>query len=527
MEIEAEKPNEKDLTLRECFDQVLLRHLERLIGTPFGIGGLPLNLVNVASLILLTEQITQETDNYSTPADRYTRSTLFEELSEMGLASDMDTSGLLDEIIKKGYIELDQGGELSPNKPAISMAQLLDRVFPRMPGINLIATLAQTLDEAHSGSHDLESAVNRFDQILKMQGVSLKAEEPFPKIEGEEKTTPPSITPYDRTAQPKRMRLSDIYDLQPDRDFQPSSWPLPRDSGSTPVQRHDGSEDKIAAVLPSFPQEGPDHATPPDAEQPLNGQGPESLGVADGKRQGEDGAPPPVFDARDEASFPIHHDSSFEGMLSRQTAPLSQIDGLENAAACQERSIEATSVNTEVRSFSSDPSEQGLSSEAFGIETRPERPETFTERQDVPFEPEIAPEDEDIENRIAEFEGKLSLQCPICETGVLTENTTSTGKRFFKCTAVSCPFISWGKPFHITCPQCKNPFLIEVTGREGIAMLKCPRATCAHWQKHPFETEKAVDRTPSPSPKKLVRVRKGSGREKRKVVRRRVVRKRK
>ena len=146
------------------------------------------------------------------------------------------------------------------------------------------------------------------------------------------------------------------------------------------------------------------------------------------------------------------------------------------------------------------------------------------ERQDMPVEPEIAQKNQDIEKRIAEFEGKLSLQCPICKTGVIAQNRTSSGKSFFKCTSVNCNFISWGKPFHITCPQCENPFLVEVTGKDGIPMLKCPRATCAHWQKHPFETTDALDRRSSQSSKKLVRVRKGSGGKKRKVVRRRVVR---
>ena len=55
------------------------------------------------------------------------------------------------DMIEKGYIEVDEDGRFSANKPSISMSQLLDRIFPRMPGMNLILYFIQTIDEVKSG----------------------------------------------------------------------------------------------------------------------------------------------------------------------------------------------------------------------------------------------------------------------------------------------------------------------------------------------------------------------------------------
>ena len=77
-------------------------------------------------------------------------------------------------MIEKGYIEVDEDGRFSANKPSISMSQLLDRIFPRMPGMNLILYFIQTIDEVKSGRKDPKSAISQFDQTLRMHGVPPK-----------------------------------------------------------------------------------------------------------------------------------------------------------------------------------------------------------------------------------------------------------------------------------------------------------------------------------------------------------------
>ncbi|MBW1707992.1 MAG: hypothetical protein JRJ86_23010, partial [Deltaproteobacteria bacterium] len=175
---------QNDLTAREIrsqFDQTLRQHVERLVETSDDIGTLPLSCETISCLILLTER-ENEIENFDLdPSERYTQVTFLDELAEMGLESDADLKKALQEMIQKGYIHVDDDGRFSPKKPAISMAHLLDRIFPGMPGMNLVAYLIQTMDEAQSGRKDLEFAISQFDQTLEMKGVSLKKEKAGPE----------------------------------------------------------------------------------------------------------------------------------------------------------------------------------------------------------------------------------------------------------------------------------------------------------------------------------------------------------
>jgi ssDNA-binding Zn-finger/Zn-ribbon topoisomerase 1 len=122
-------------------------------------------------------------------------------------------------------------------------------------------------------------------------------------------------------------------------------------------------------------------------------------------------------------------------------------------------------------------------------------------------------DDKEIEDRILEFEAQLGLKCPLCGTGSIKTSETAKGKTYYHCSDSGCTFISWGKPYYIDCPKCASNFLIEVTDSSGKSFLKCPKATCAHWQKFPWEmseTDTGVTASASDSggvnaPKKLVR----------------------
>lgn len=155
-------------SMQDLFDEVLCRHMERLLGTRYGIGCLPLNLLTISCLTLLTEQLNKEVENPTTPSERHTLEKLSNEFTEMGLDPREDLDLAVQDMIEKGYIEVDEDGRFSANEPSISMSQLLDRIFPRMPGINLIAYFIQTMDEVKSGRKDPKSAISQFDQTLRM-----------------------------------------------------------------------------------------------------------------------------------------------------------------------------------------------------------------------------------------------------------------------------------------------------------------------------------------------------------------------
>ena len=172
-----------DLTapeIRNLFDQILRQRIEGFGGTSVGLGTLPLSCVTISCLILLTER-ENEIENFGLdPSERYTQETFLEELAEMGLQSDADLKKSFQEITQKGYSRIDADGRFFPEKLTISMANILDRIFPAMPGMNLVAYLIQTMDEVQSGRKDLEFAISQFDQTLQMKGVSLKKEKAGP-----------------------------------------------------------------------------------------------------------------------------------------------------------------------------------------------------------------------------------------------------------------------------------------------------------------------------------------------------------
>lgn len=169
--IEQEQLSTRNIRAR--FDETLGRHIERLIGTRYGIGSLPLNVATIPCLILAVERETDIESASSSPPERYTEETFLNELAEFGLNPDEDLKASLQDLIQKGYIDASPDSSFSATKPAISMVRLVDRIFPKMPGANLVAYLVQTMDEVLSGRKELESAISQFDQTLQMQGVPL------------------------------------------------------------------------------------------------------------------------------------------------------------------------------------------------------------------------------------------------------------------------------------------------------------------------------------------------------------------
>ncbi|MGA8181271.1 MAG: type I DNA topoisomerase, partial [Desulfobacterales bacterium] len=126
--------------------------------------------------------------------DRYTRETLTEDMEDMRFSVDPDMTAVIETMIQKGYMLLDSD-RLIPQKPANSMARLMDMVFPKMPGMNLVAYFVQTMDEVRSNRKDIDSATAQFDQILQMQGVPLEKKSPdkvikTPEIRGRKSSAP-------------------------------------------------------------------------------------------------------------------------------------------------------------------------------------------------------------------------------------------------------------------------------------------------------------------------------------------------
>ena len=159
---------------RMQLDEILGRHIERLLGTKYGIGALTLNLAAISCMVLLNERESEIESFSAVTSDRYTRETLLKELTEIGLDLDENLRDTIQDMVYKDYIEIDDAGIFIPKKASSSMAALLELAFPKMPGMNLIAYFVQTMDEVQSGRKDLDNAISQFDQTLQMQGVPFK-----------------------------------------------------------------------------------------------------------------------------------------------------------------------------------------------------------------------------------------------------------------------------------------------------------------------------------------------------------------
>ena len=123
------------------FNETLGSHIERLIGTRQGIKGLPMNLTNISCLVLLSARETEIESFPYLPPDRYTDEKIEEELANIGIEPGDDLATGIQGMIDNHYIEKKDDGRFFAKKPAITMVQLIDRLFPRTPGLNLLAYL--------------------------------------------------------------------------------------------------------------------------------------------------------------------------------------------------------------------------------------------------------------------------------------------------------------------------------------------------------------------------------------------------
>jgi ssDNA-binding Zn-finger/Zn-ribbon topoisomerase 1 len=473
------------------FNEIFFKHLKRLIGSKYGIGELILSPLTISIITLLMERENEIESFASDGNDRYTNETLMEDIEDMGFNDDQDMNAVIDTMIQKNYIRVD-GNKLIPQKPTVSMARLMDMVFPKMPGMNLIAYFVQTLDEVRSNRKNIDSAAGQFDQILHMQGIPLEKsqrEQKHSKISGRsaEKRIPiqkleKSPQNNDKIFPNKEFKTSSIlgqksqdnlFDNSRGSSNEPKVLSSDVYNGKTKITKLNFGESGLKEVEPDkIPSDGHEHleneelkasdkfveTTPHDPDDSQNSETEISVSLEepagmdyDDQMQRSDTSP---------ANLPVHDSISPAGDTSQE---------LESTEQNESKLSDDKIVDSNIAAIQKES------------ETTKEIVEGNTE---IRFEPENSPiYDDDIEKRITAFEEDLALECPICRKSKLQVNNTATGKSYYKCSNKECSFISWGKPHHILCPKCNNPFLIETSNKSGIASLKCPRATCRYWEK--------------------------------------------
>jgi hypothetical protein len=327
----------------------------------------------------------------------------------------------------------------------MAMTRVLDRIFPKMKGINLLAYIGQTVEEAMTGRTDLEAAASRFDQTLKHQGVPFSAQissgtSPHPSIG----TTPAGQAGYQENPMVREEILAELYSRAktPEPDLSSNTRPNRIIAGGGVLRglKVDDillKEEDHVEILYDTEVEGR------DAPVETMGSVPDTTVPSVN-----------VLDISDEVE-------------KKSTAEKPDVSGIEEALS----EIALTPPMTPHDTSPNDEKARLIRGGEKDGEDADER-----DQEDSPLD------DHAIADKIAAFEKDLSLTCPICKTNVLKEQSTETGKKYFTCPSRSCNFISWGKPHHVECQRCKNPFLIEVRDASNEIILKCPRATCRHRQ---------------------------------------------
>ena len=440
---------------RILFYQTLERHMERLVGAPYGIGGLHLNLTTISCLVLLTEQISDGIESFSANAEQYSLPSLVEELAEIGLDATLDPASTIQEMIQRGYMEVDDEGNLAVQKPTLSMAHLLDRIFPRMPGMNFVAYLIQTQDEVSSGRKDPAFAIGQFDETLQIHGVALKQENRLSDgsdtgQDGEKERQPPPKAPAD----PRRIR----------------SISHPRAESGTAVRKQVPAESRIISA----------------------GHAAGRMEVKEFKLSDFIAQPEPAEESSEEPEDQADTET-------QEDTPAGDAPVLSEIADDEEAEEEIASG---VEDDGADDLDD-LRPAADDVETKAEAEDT----------------EEVIDRHIAEFEDDLAMQCPLCKVAKVTAKTTATGKAYYRCSDRRCTFISWGRPHHLVCPRCNNPFLVEVSEEDGSSKLKCPRATCGYRQEDTGPPEKGATDGNAHSELKPLKPKKSRRRVRRRVVR--------
>ena len=513
------------------FDEILFKHFERLIGSRYGVGELVLNSVTISLIMLLMER---ENEIESFPSDetaRYRNETLINDFEELGFISVQDMNIVIDEMIQKNYILVDND-ELIPQKPTVSMARLIDLVFPKMPGMNLVAYFVQSMDEVKSKRKDLDSAADQFDQVLQMQGVHLKKSPQQSELSKTSVQSGAKETHIHKSDKPQKISLEKELKTSTILGRKTSDNLLDHSKGSfnePKVLSSDAYKGKIEIKKVDFGKPSLEEIEPvkdsPDKREDI-----EDDNLASGVQPVEgllnDGTDIETPDTGMMTSSEKQIETVFDEQIPTVVAAAEKTATLDSGHSIKDDSHHLESAEQDKSIFDDtkeDPMKVELSQKHIE-----DTKVTAEDNVETAFEKgESSTNDDDIDKRITAFEEDLSLQCPICNHSKVMVENTATGKSYYKCSNKECNFISWGKPYHISCPKCNNPFLIEASNKAGDTILKCPRATCRYRKKARFDAAGNHKDNIESATQKKNKVISISQKPRRKVVRRRVVRRKK
>ena len=184
--------------LKQQFEQIFVKHYERLANTRQSVGGLPLTLENIVCFILFGGRELDIEDVYGDVSERYNMETFMADAREAGVETEEHLKDAVSGMLAKKFLHLQPDNHFYAYQSTRETARLFNRVYPKMQGMNMLAYIGQTMQEVESGRVDEEAALSRFDQTLQKQGVPL----PKPKIPVIKPPPKPAAAPQ-KTEEPK------------------------------------------------------------------------------------------------------------------------------------------------------------------------------------------------------------------------------------------------------------------------------------------------------------------------------------
>lgn len=503
--------------VRAHFDDILSDHLQKIVDPDVLPGSVVLDIATITALVLVAEREMEVEQFPEAPPEFYTRESFVSDIKDVGLGADGEMMMGLDRLLGAG-MAVQEGKVIRATATARKMLQVMNTLFPGMPGMNLVAYIVQTIEEVVSGRKELEEGKAFFQQTLQSRSLAgqvseLRKEKPeTPKtgmmVNRPKKTVSPAankallqrlnkLRTKREPAKPELLKVKEIFAKEAPPEPAPETPPV--------VLEEVPEEMPDMAMGSSVPEKTPSSETDRGKEHSENLEAVDAISSQDPSEETEDlagdmepeEAVPPADEtnsfitkenAEDEADTVSQEDESRDAETvasdpdqegkPEEPAPLTPATVLEDAFPNEEAKGDLPAEEPADLAPPMDATPEMVSDEA------PASPDP--EEMKVQKDPEPAPlqetSDEDIEARIAAYEKELSMSCPVCKTGKIQTSETGKGKVFYDCSNSDCNFISWSQPFHYTCPTCENPFLIAFQTKDGKEGLKCPRATCDYVQ---------------------------------------------
>lgn len=468
--------------VRDQLDEILAKEIIALLDVDSNLAMMSFNLASISCVTLIIEREREISQFPDSPPERYSKESFINELIDIGLEKDDAFEKTIDSVISKGYISINDQGDLRSEMPAFMMVGFLDSMFPGMPGMNLVAFVLQMNEEVNSQRKTLGLAKESFTSILKSRGVTVSKDRAEKKAsemvagngvgQGQstgisQKLKKDNFSRLSKLIKKRKQRSSgssgqfkikDVFDKGPTKEE--------LEAREAEIKKAEEIERKTAALA----RELADKEEKIKAAEEAAKKAATQLAEIEQREKR-------LLEAQKEAA--------------KTEEKIARLEAREALMAEKEAKLKAL----EERLKQEEEQKLQQDNEAKLKEAREEETKNASRA------------DDDIESKIAAFENDLAMPCPLCKEGEIISKTTEKGKEFFTCTKSDCRFVSWEKPYHFACPLCKNSYLTEAVLPDSGKGLKCPRASCSYTQNNLFDPKQnMVAQAAGSAPKKKKRV---------------------